>query len=135
METKIRYEAFNTRLRKLIKKAKDDFYCKKIQLNGNDSSTAWRAVNAFFRGQSSTETLDPNLVGFSVNQINRYFASLGESPCQTLLNTPDPTLNPPCRRPTFFSEFQPPSLEKVEELLRGMDEKKAAALTEPLVLS
>ena len=113
--------------RKLIRKAKDDYYRNKIQQNGNDPSTAWRAVNAFFTGQSRSGTLDPNLVGSSVNHINSYFASLGESTCQSL-GRPDPTLNLPCRRPVFSTEFRPPSLEKVAESLESMDARKAEGL-------
>ena len=79
LEAKLAYETYNIRLRRLLRRTKDDFYKSRIAGTDGDPLAAWRYVNSYIRGRSGDGGIDPLLVNKSVDDINRYFALLGRN--------------------------------------------------------
>ena len=89
LEAQICYEFHNQWLRRALKTTKDKFYRRKLQQSEGDSKEAWRHVNTYLRGKRNTGTLDPRLVGETVNGVNAYSADLGSD-----LGSADPQERP-----------------------------------------
>ena len=116
LEARLKYETYNIRLRRILRRTNDDFYKAKIMGADGGAAEAWRYVNSYIRGKPSAGAIDPLLVNKNVQEINDFFPLLGPNTVLSKMQLPDPSHCLPPQRQCFFSDFQPPSIETVEAI-------------------
>ena len=85
-----------------------------------------RYIYSYLRGRSCERTLDPRLIGETVNGVNAYFANLGPATVAAEGIQVDAEDQLPRQCPKFFGAFRAPSFDDIDTILRGIDESKSA---------
>ena len=132
-ENRIRYEAYNTRLGRLLKQAKIKYFKKKFEECKDNPQKSWRTINSYFRGKCRSGTLIPDQVNLTVDEINEHFANLGYITAKRILNGVTADTDLPEPRTTFITHLEPPSSDEVINLINSLEINIPAGCSETAV--
>ena len=122
IETQICYESYNKCPRTTLRREEDKFYRGKIQQRENDIKGVRRYINSYIRERVGGGSLDPSLIGVTVEAVNEFSVGLGPKTVADGISCLDPPDLLPPQRPNFFSNSRIPSVQDIECSLNQINE-------------
>ncbi|XP_018493707.1 uncharacterized protein LOC108863702 [Galendromus occidentalis] len=123
--TRKRAKMYKKILQKLLRRAKREYYAKKIEEAANDTRKTWSVINSIFRGKQTGPAAGPELIGLSIDEINENFAELGKKTVLDNIGEVDPNMKPPSPADHSMNEFKHPDESEVERVLRELNVNEA----------
>ena len=125
MQSRILYEAYHCRLRRLIKRVKSAYMREKFREAEGSALSSWRLVNSLIRGVTKSPKIVPDLVGADVDSINSFFAELGVRTARAIDGNGDPLRDLPPRKNSNFPGFSTPTELEIKILLKEINPRKS----------